>query len=321
MAAAEYAELIRGFREAWAKARTDPTLRWHSKSGWDHEVRARIQKQGQKIIGHLYLPLKVNPHDRAPRWGLLALPSNPELEPACSALVALSNRAGAALPEKIRSYLTDFCAWNVTEPASWWYALLWFLYGEPPHEPDGRYRRETFLLNPFRRSIQAIEECGLTSETPGLPDERQQQPGGERAQTTANPKRRRAWTQPEVDDAIRKRIEGNSTILITLAKKIAAGKTDARAKARKLFGRNELARQLECPPAMISKSQPWKSVAAQLRLSGRTPGVGRGNKIGYDKALEDSSEAKWKQLAAEQTAEEAADEAAHRRRRKRSKSC
>lgn len=128
---------------------------------------------------------------------------------------------------------------------------------------------------------------------------------------------KRGWTQPEVDAAIRQYITAKSTELTRLGKAISAGKPKAIGEARKVFGRNALARRLGCPAAMVSKSRPWKAVAGELSLSGRTPGVGRGDKVGFDKALEDAGVVAWKELAREQKAELEAEDSAYRRHYRR----
>jgi hypothetical protein len=43
---------------------------------------------------------------------------------------------------------------------------------------------------------------------------------------------------------------------------------------------------------MVSKSLAWRAIAAELGLSGRTPGIGRGERIGHDIAVEKASAAR-----------------------------
>ena len=84
------------------------------------------------------------------------------------------------------------------------------------------------------------------------------------------PKRR--WTQAEVDEAIREYHKKHRDKARELERQIrnAEGLQDQEARliseARSIFGRNVLARKLGCPPALVTKSQPWRAVARTLKL-------------------------------------------------------
>ncbi len=125
---------------------------------------------------------------------------------------------------------------------------------------------------------------------------------------------RRRWTQAEVDEAIREYAKSVQRKLAALRRAVAKGKPDAIKRAREVFGRNTLAKKLRCSGAMVSKSKPWRAIAGGLRLTGRKPGTGRGERVGVDIAVEQESEAEWKRLAAEQAEDSAADEKPRRRR-------
>ncbi|MFH1417158.1 MAG: hypothetical protein ABII12_02580 [Planctomycetota bacterium] len=101
----------------------------------------------------------------------------------------------------------------------------------------------------------------------------------------------RHWTQADVDDAIRKYRAKRAGRYGEIAEGVRQGLPGAKKAARELFGRNNLARALECPPAMISKSSAWEPIKAQLRLFSpkEMRGSSRPKKIGLDIAMEEAT--------------------------------
>jgi len=119
------------------------------------------------------------------------------------------------------------------------------------------------------------------------------QPGQGRTKTT--PSDKRSWTQPELDAKIRSEIEDNPE-LIAAAKK---GKTGAKREAKKLFGRNAIAKRLEVKSArMVSLSKPWQELADAVGLP-RKSGRRSLAKVGLAIGLEQHADADDSSAAAD----------------------
>jgi len=99
----------------------------------------------------------------------------------------------------------------------------------------------------------------------------------------------RSWTQTDLDSAIREYKARRASKYGDLAAAVNAGKPGAQRIARKLFGRNVIARELGCKSkAMVSKSPAWKAIASELGLAGVTTAAGR--RVGEDIAIEQAAE-------------------------------
>ena len=105
----------------------------------------------------------------------------------------------------------------------------------------------------------------------------------------------RSWTQGKLDAAIRQYVAHRATALKSLTEAVQSNRKGAVDSARKMFGRNEIARALGVKaPAMVTNSEAWQEIADDLHLRPR-PGEHRGlkrtAKIGFDKALDDKADA------------------------------
>jgi len=100
-----------------------------------------------------------------------------------------------------------------------------------------------------------------------------------------------SWTQPKLDAAIREYIAHRAGPLKSLTEAVQANRKGAVDAARKVFGRNVIAEALRVRSrAMVSKSEPWKEIADDLRL--RPDGLRRlnnSNKTGFDIATEEKA--------------------------------
>ena len=76
----------------------------------------------------------------------------------------LCNEAGAHLPPEFRSQLHEYCTWDKRSPASSWIGLMLYLEGEVARNPDGTYREQLCITQPFRAFIDAIEICRLHTD-------------------------------------------------------------------------------------------------------------------------------------------------------------
>ena len=99
----------------------------------------------------------------------------------------------------------------------------------------------------------------------------------------------RSWTQPDLDRAIREYKAHRASMYQDLVDGVKRGLPGAKKSARKLFGRNAIARALGVKAhAMVSGSEPWKEIRDDLQL-GQSRRQKR--KIGMDLALEEQADA------------------------------
>jgi hypothetical protein len=131
----------------------------------------------------------------------------------------------------------------------------------------------------------------------GEPTDRAADPGTARpaARARKNAPAKRSWTQPELDDAIRKYKAERASRYHDLVEGVRKGLPGARKDARRLYGRNAIVDALGVrAPAMVSKSPAWKLIAEDLDLlrkpKAKRP-LGQRKRVGYDIAEEEKAEA------------------------------
>jgi hypothetical protein len=118
---------------------------------------------------------------------------------------------------------------------------------------------------------------------------------------SAQPKRKgerptlRSWTQPDLDHAIREYKAKRAPTYSDLKDAVKRGKPGAQRDARRLFGRNAIARALGVKArAMVTKSEAWQDIARDLKLPHgpkRYRGLNKANRIGAEIAEEIAGEA------------------------------
>ena len=95
------------------------------------------------------------------------------------------------------------------------------------------------------------------------------------------------WTEDSVNVAIRKYKSERSKSYDEMVKGVREGLKGASDAARKMFGRNEIARRLGMSKGSVSKSEAWRAVAEELNLS---PDKGTSlrsyKRVGFDYAIE-----------------------------------
>jgi len=107
----------------------------------------------------------------------------------------------------------------------------------------------------------------------------------ETSPATKKAKSGRSWTQPALDQAIRNRRD-NQTEYHALVQAVEQGEPGATEDARKLWGRNVLARELEVrSSSMVSRSKVYQAIQAELRLEQHKTKT-RGRKVGLEIAME-----------------------------------
>jgi len=103
----------------------------------------------------------------------------------------------------------------------------------------------------------------------------------------------RSWTQSELDMAIREYKAKRASSYRDMVEGVKQGKPGARKSARKVFGRNAIARALGVKArAMVSRSKPWQEIAQELSLSWCRTRIrlARSKRVGQEAALEQKSE-------------------------------
>jgi hypothetical protein len=102
------------------------------------------------------------------------------------------------------------------------------------------------------------------------------------------PDKKRSWTQPELDDAIREYRATRASTYKDLVAAVRKGRRGAVESARKIYGRNAIAKALGVRAAsMISKSNVWQHIAEELRLNrAYEQSLPRRKRIGLEAALE-----------------------------------
>jgi len=114
---------------------------------------------------------------------------------------------------------------------------------------------------------------------------------------TGSKPEQRSWTQVDLDNAIRQYKAIRAASYADLLKAVKDGKKGALIQARKIYGRNAIAKELGVKSKMmVSKSPAWLTIAEELDLplnrSRRTQGTRhtqRPSRSGYEIAVEEKS--------------------------------
>ena len=105
---------------------------------------------------------------------------------------------------------------------------------------------------------------------------------------------KRRWTQPELDDAIRKYKTERASSYHELVNRVAEGAKGAKKAAQDMFGRNAIARALGVRSgAMVTNSAAWQEIAIALQLpckANKLPSIPRPARIGHEIAMEAASQ-------------------------------
>ena len=112
---------------------------------------------------------------------------------------------------------------------------------------------------------------------------------------TRSPKRK--WTQKGVDEAIReyKAAGGRPARYAELREAVKKGNKGAKKEARKIFGRNAIAKHLRCSTVLVSRSEVWVGIAKEMGIPlnrERPKGTRRTSRpgpVGHDMAVEELS--------------------------------
>ena len=115
-----------------------------------------------------------------------------------------------------------------------------------------------------------------------------------KSRSKKSPKDLKSWTQSDLDQAIRKYKADRSSTFYDLVEGVNKGLSGAKKSARKMFGRNAVARELKVrSPAMVTNSPEWQAIADTLDLrKGKSSKAGSNRKkIGLEIALEEQAQA------------------------------
>ncbi len=102
----------------------------------------------------------------------------------------------------------------------------------------------------------------------------------------------RSWTQHDLDEAILEYKARRASSYMELVQNVAKGCEGARIAARRMFGRNAVARELGVKaPAMVSRSPAWIAIAEGLGIQRKPNGQAmKPRKIGIHRAVECASD-------------------------------
>ena len=127
---------------------------------------------------------------------------------------------------------------------------------------------------------------------------------GQVAEDAKAPRRKRKWVQGDVDKAIRqyKAAGGRAAQYAELKRAIAKGGKGAKKAVQELFGRNVIAKHLDCSRWAVSNSEVWLAIAEELKIPlyrNRATGTSRTRKpgrVGQDMGVEEASARQRKTL-------------------------
>lgn len=154
------------------------------------------------------------------------------------------------------------------------------------------------VLEFFRRAIPLAEarSCGAVAGRQmesAVVEAGQQLANVKRTSMCTNVRNVRSWTQGDLDKAIREYKAHRASNYKDLVDGVKYRRSGAESAARKLFGRNVIARELGVKSkAMVSKSEAWQEVAQELELSPKfkPKRLSRKNRIGSGPAEEAKGE-------------------------------
>lgn len=160
MSATDFEQLKREFQDAWCNQADG------LKFSIDIVPASVSVKDEYEIIARVELPRVIQPGDGSSNlWGFCAVVrKDPRTTSDCQTLKDLCSQAGTALPQTIRASLHGLFAFPTDQPEDLWLTLLVILNGVtwPP-------RRYFQWFNPFEASLNAIEQCGLDTDSPQFP--------------------------------------------------------------------------------------------------------------------------------------------------------
>jgi hypothetical protein len=129
---------------------------------------------------------------------------------------------------------------------------------------------------------------------PQLTGSQEGQDLGAAATPPAASKKKKEWTQQEVDKAIKQLRAGMGATYYDLVENVRRGLPGAEKEAKKLYGRNALARRLGLRSrALVSKSPVWQDIAKELKLRHKgeeTKRIGGRRRMGYEMAVGEKAE-------------------------------
>jgi hypothetical protein len=173
-------------------------------------------------------------------------------------------------------------------------AGAWLLCACNPIRPLATMRS---MLQQYERHHRQIRICLLTFAKEvvslgGRPGPTEAGRTGQREESgkSGEKTKLRSWTQEDLDAAIREYKAHRAGSYKDLVEGVRQGRAGATKSARKLFGRNAIARALGVrAKAMVTKSEAWQEIARELKLSRVPAGHRRLNKskrVGSDIGLE-----------------------------------
>lgn len=177
-----YEKLLADFRREWCKHRHAGIAIEIFAPSYVSKSSPPYDAKKYELLAQVALPFDVSCEitadgSNSTLIGWAVVEKDYETIEARKSLRQLCDQAGAALPPQFRNRLAGLCHWYMTEPATWWMALLVYLSGKSAYGADGSYQGHAMLLRPFLHCVHAIEICRLNTDNAVFPDRTPEQVG------------------------------------------------------------------------------------------------------------------------------------------------
>ena len=170
-----YERLLQDFRDEWCKHRDAPfNIEIFAPSSFSTESPP-YDRERYELLAQVALPFDATREitldgDNSTLFGWAVVKKDERTTEARESFRRLCDQAGAALPSQFQARLEGLCHWYMSEPATWWIALLVYLSGQSAYGRNGSYQGRVFLLRPFRLCVNTIEQCRLNTDNPVFPE-------------------------------------------------------------------------------------------------------------------------------------------------------
>lgn len=138
---------------SWARGPNDPPV---------------VDLTGKETLGMVHLPMDAEEECFSLSAGFITVSRTEQSAPLIARMKSLFGRAGANLPTPFCNRLLGYCQ-SVNDPVGWWVALLLLLHQKRCISDTGIPNEKVWFREPIHRSILAIEDCRLATDSPEIP--------------------------------------------------------------------------------------------------------------------------------------------------------
>lgn len=129
-----------------------------------------IDLTGKEMLGEVHLPMDSAETRFSLSAGFITVGKTEKTAAFIPRMKAIFGRAGAALPTLFCNRLLGYCQ-SVKDPVGWWVALLLLLHQKRCVSEAGIPIEEVWFPKPIHRSLRAIEDCRLATDSPEIPSD------------------------------------------------------------------------------------------------------------------------------------------------------